>query len=168
VDPESRNNLDAIRNRSYGERCWQKQLEVDPSNSSIAACAFPEAGPYRYAIFDHDSKFDVDVIAFLKATGLEPKRTGLRAPWQNGTAERWVVSCRREILDYVIALNEQHLRRLIRDYVNYHHDDRVHDSLDKDTPNRRPVETRPSPTATVISGARLGGIHHRYSWRKAA
>jgi len=130
--------------------------------------AFPEAGPYRYAIFDHDSKFDVDVIAFLKSTGLEPKRTGLQAPWQNGTAERWVGSCRREILDHVIALNEQHLRRLIRDYVNYHHDDRIHDSLDKDTPNRRPVETRPSPTATVISSARLGGLHHRYSWREAA
>ena len=37
-------------------------------------------GPYRHAILDHDSKFDVDVIAFLKVTGLEPKRTGLRAP----------------------------------------------------------------------------------------
>jgi len=130
--------------------------------------AFPEAGPYRYAILDHDSKFDADVIAFLKATGLRPKRTSVRAPWQNGTAERWVGSCRREILDHVIALNEQHLRRLIRDYVNYHHDDRIHDSLDKDTPNRRPVETRPSPTATVISSARLGGLHHRYSWREAA
>jgi len=130
--------------------------------------AFPEAGRYRYAILDHDSKFDADVIAFLQATGLSPKRTSVQAPWQNGTAERWVGSCRREILDHVIALNEQHLRRLIRDYVNYHHDDRIHDSLDKDTPNRRPVEIRPSPTATVISSARLGGLHHRYSWREAA
>ena len=130
--------------------------------------AFPETGPYRYAILDNDSKFNADVIAFLKATGLRPKRTSIQAPWQNGTAERWVGSCRREILDHVIALNEQHLRRLIRDYVNYHHDDRIHDSLDKDTPNRRPVETRPSPAATVISSARLGGLHHRYSWREAA
>jgi putative transposase len=121
--------------------------------------AFPEAGPYRYAILDHDSKFDADVIAFLKATGLRPKRTSVQAPWQNGVAERWVGSCRREILDYVIALNEQHLRRLIRDYVNYHHDDRIHDSLDKDTPNRRPVESKPSPAATAfiidIAGAKL-------------
>jgi putative transposase len=130
--------------------------------------AFPDAGPYRYAILDHDSKFDADVIAFLKATGLEPKRTSVQAPWQNGTAERWVGSCRREILDHIIALNEQHLRRLVRDYVNYHHDDRVHDSLDKDTPNRRPVESKLSPAATVISSARLGGLHHRYSWRDAA
>ena len=48
-------------------------------------------------------------------------------------------SCRREMLDHIIALNERHLR-LIRDYVNYHHDDRIHDSTDKDIPNRRPVE----------------------------
>ena len=57
--------------------------------------AFPEAGPYRYAILDHDSKFDGDVIAFLKAMGLSPKRTSVQAPWQNGIAERWVGSCRR-------------------------------------------------------------------------
>ena len=130
--------------------------------------AFPEAGAYRYVILDRDSKFDADVIKFLKATGLEPKRTSVQAPWQNGTAERWVGSCRREILDYVIALNEQHLRRLIRDYVNYHHDDRIHDSLEKDTPNRRPVEHRPSEKAIVVSTPRLGGLHHRYSWREAA
>ena len=80
--------------------------------------AFPEASPHRYVILDHDSKFDADVMAFLKATGLEPKRTSVQAPWQNGIAERWVGSVRREIMDHVIAWNEQHLGRLIRDYVS--------------------------------------------------
>jgi transposase InsO family protein len=130
--------------------------------------AFPEASPYRYVILDHDSKFDADVMAFLKATGLEPKRTSVQAPWQNGIAERWVGSVRREILDHVIAWSEQHLRRLIRDYVSYHHDDRVHDSLEKDTPNRRPVEQKPTSQAMVISHPRLGGLHHCYAWREAA
>jgi putative transposase len=130
--------------------------------------AFPEAVQHRYAILDHDSKFDADVIAFLKATGLTPKRTSVQAPWQNGVAERWVGSCRREILDHVIALNERHLQRLVRNYISYYHDDRIHDSLDKDTPHRRPVESKPSPCATVISSVRLGGLHHRYSWREAA
>ena len=85
------------------------------------SAAVPDACPYRYVILDRDSKFDADVITFLKATGLKPKRTSVRAPWQNGVAERWVGSCRREILDHVIALNEQHLRRLVRDYVSYYH-----------------------------------------------
>lgn len=130
--------------------------------------AFPEAGAYRYVILDRDSKFDADVIRFLKATGLKTKRTSVRAPWQNGISERWVGSCRREILDHVIALNELHLRRLIRDYVSYYHQDRIHDSLEKDTPHFRTVEQKPGGNATVISSARLGGLHHRYFWRQAA
>lgn len=130
--------------------------------------AFPEAGPYRYVILDRDSIFNADVIAFLQATGLKPKRTSIQAPWQNGTAERWIGSCRREILDHVIALNEEHLRRIIRDYVRYYHEDRIHDSLEKDTPNRRPVEPKPTPEATIISSPRLGGLQHRYAWRRAA
>ena len=40
------------------------------------------------------------------------------------------------MLDRVIALNEQHLRRLTRNYVSDYHQDRIHDSLEKDTPHR--------------------------------
>ena len=72
------------------------------------------------------------------------------------------------ILDQVIALNEQHLRRLIRDYVSYYHQDRIHDSLEKDTPNRRPIEQKPEPRASMISIPHLGGLHRRYCKRQAA
>ena len=130
--------------------------------------AFPEAGPYRYATLDRDTKFDTDVINFLKSTGLKPKRTSVQAPWQNGIAERWIGSCRRELLDHIIALNEWHLLRLVREYVTYHHDDRIHDSLDKDCPCHRVIEHRPGCKATVTAGDRDGGLHHRYFWHIAA
>jgi putative transposase len=129
---------------------------------------FPEADPYRYVLFDHDSKFNVDVINLLKSTGLQPKRTSIQAPWQNGTAERWIGSCRREMLDHIIPLNERHLRRLLREYASYHNDDRVHDALNKDAPTGRPVDQRPSPAASIISQPRLGGLHHLYRWCLAA
>lgn len=67
--------------------------------------AFPEAGRYRYLLLDRDTKFDADVIDFLKSTGLKPKRTSIQAPWENGISERWIGSCRRELLDHIIALN---------------------------------------------------------------
>ena len=86
----------------------------------------------------------------------------------NGVAERWVSSCRREILDHVIVLNEKHLQRLVREYVDYHNDDRCHYSLDKDTPTGRLLQPRSSSTATVQSAPRLGGLHHRYEWDEAA
>jgi putative transposase len=129
---------------------------------------FPESDPYRYAIFDHDSKFNLDVVQLLTATGLAPKRTSIQAPWQNGIAERWIGSCRREMLDRVIPLNERHLRRLLREYASYHNEDRVHDALNKDAPNGRPVDQRLSPAGNVISQSRLGGLHHRYNWTVAA
>jgi putative transposase len=57
--------------------------------------AFPDSAPYRYAILDRDTKFDVEVLSVLRSIGLKPKRTSRRSPWQNGVAERWVGSCRR-------------------------------------------------------------------------
>jgi hypothetical protein len=104
----------------------------------------------------------------LKAAGLGPKRNSRRAPWQNSIAERWIGSCRREILDHVIALNEQHLRRLLRDYVNYYEQVRFHDSLEKCAPNGRALEQRPGTNATVMAIPQLGGLHHRYTWGQAA
>lgn len=138
------------------------------SGSSNKYAKRPEAESYRYVIFDRDAKFNADVVDFLTATGLKPKRTSVASPWQNGIAERWVGGCRRELLDHVIPLNEKHLRRLLREYVDYFEQDRIHDALDKDTPQRRPVEKKPYSAATVISSPRLGGLHHRYSWREAA
>jgi putative transposase len=130
--------------------------------------AVPEAAPYKYVILDNDSIFNGEVTAFLASAGLEPKRTSIQAPWQNGTAERWVGSARREMLDHVIPLNEAHLRRLIREYADYYYDDRLHDSLEKDSPSRRHVEAKPDGNGEVIALDRVGGLHHRYTWRRAA
>jgi hypothetical protein len=63
--------------------------------------------------------------------GSEPTRTAVRSPWQNGVAERWVGSCRRDLLDHVIILNERHLKRLMSCYVVYYHEDRTHLGLAK-------------------------------------
>jgi len=129
--------------------------------------AFPEAGPYRYAIFDRDSTFGEEVVTFLEATGLKPKRTSVQAPWQNGIAERWIGSARRDCFDHVIALNEAHIRRLGREFLAYYHEDRTHLGLDKDTPSERPIEGKPEG-AELESLARVGGLHHRYGWKAAA
>ena len=129
---------------------------------------FPEVDPYRYVIFDHDSKFNVDVIRLLMATGFQPKRTKHPGALAERNCERWVGSCRREMLDHIIPLDERHLRRLLREYASYHNDDRLHDALNKDAPNGRPVEQRPSPVVSIVSHPRLGGLHHRYGWSVAA
>ena len=59
-----------------------------------------------------------EVTDLLTACGIKPVRTSLACPRQNGIAERWIESCRRERLDHVIVLNDGHLRRLMRDYLS--------------------------------------------------
>jgi hypothetical protein len=109
-----------------------------------------------------------DVTDLLKSSSITPKRTSFRSPWQNGVAERWIGSCRRELLDHVIVINESHLRRLLQDYVSYYHADRTHDALDKDVPEVRLVSAKPSGSARAVSFRRVGGLHHRYDCEEAA
>jgi hypothetical protein len=61
--------------------------------------------------------------------------------------------------DHVIALNERHLKRLLSDYVSYHHEDRTHVGLGKRMPGCR---THCITSGRVLSHDRLGGLHHRY------
>ncbi len=130
--------------------------------------AFPESCPYRYAILDRDAKFGKEVTDRLASTGIQPQRIRFRSPWQKGVAERWFGSCRRELLDHVIILNDLPWRRLIREYISYDHEDRIHDSLEKDTPAIRPVASQPNQSARLLSFPRSGGLHPRYDWHAAA
>ena len=85
--------------------------------------AFPFEPSHKYLIFDRDQTFGLEVVAKVKAMGSKPKRISFRSPWQNGVAERWVDSCRRDLLDHVIVLIERHLKRLLSEYVRYYHGD---------------------------------------------
>ena len=130
--------------------------------------AFPFESAPRHLIFDRDAIFAPAVVATLRAMGIEPTRTSYQSPWQNGVAERFVATVRRELLDYVIVLGEGHLRQLLGRFLDYYQVDRTHLGLEKDSPFGRPVEPRPSASATVVSLPRVGGLHRRYAWRQAA
>ena len=104
----------------------------------------------------------------VKSFGIKPVRTSYQSLWQNGIAERWVGSCRRELLDHVIVFGELHLYRLFKSYVSYYNEDRCHHCLCKDAPEHRPVQKRPEGKAKVISLPRVGGLHYRYEWNQVA
>jgi putative transposase len=130
--------------------------------------AFPEDSPPRYLILDRDRKYEGEATEMLGCLGSKLIRIAYRNPWQNGIAERWVGSCRRELLDQLIVLNEVHLRRLVHEYIRYYHEDRIHDGLDKDTPNGRPMDQKKTAQSRVVAVPRIGGLHHRYTWKAAA
>jgi len=105
--------------------------------------------------------------------GTKACRTSYRSPWQNPVAERWIGSCRRELLDHVVVWRSQvtwaygsgqrHLVKLVRSYDTYHHEDRCHPGLDKDTPDGRTVE--PPKMGKVVALPRVGGLQRRYTRR---
>jgi len=138
--------------------------------SSQLRIAFVNTHSIKFMIYDRDTIFSSLVKETLKGLGIESKRTSYRSPWQNGIAERWIGSCRRELLDHVIILNKNHLQRLLEEYVEYYHNDRTHYHLDKDPPLSRPVLKRESDDDKVIALPRVGGLHRKYTWhsKKAA
>ena len=109
------------------------------------AFPFDAAARYlKYLLFDRDSIFSAAVVAAVTSMGLEPARTSYQSPWQNGVAERFVGSVRRQLLDHVIVLDDRHLRRLLREYLTYYHVDRTHLALAKDTPRTHRRDVLPS------------------------
>jgi putative transposase len=112
-------------------------------------------------IRDRDGIYGAEFDARVDHLGIEQLRIAPRSPWQNGFAERWVGTLRRELLDHVIVLGERHLLRLIRQHVAYYTSDRPHMSLGGDSPVTRYVE--PPTAGKVIALPRVGGLHHRYS-----
>jgi transposase InsO family protein len=121
--------------------------------------AFPFDSAPRFLILDRDGKYGAEVPAAVRSLKISPVRTSFKSPWQNGVAERWVESCRRDLLDHVIAVNERHLKRLLSEYVHYYHEDRTHLGLGKGTPDSR---THCVTSGRILSQDRLGGLHHRY------
>jgi transposase InsO family protein len=124
--------------------------------------AFAYDSAAKYLIFNRGTNFIEDVIDTVKILGIQPKRTCFRSPWQNGVAERWIGSCRRDLLDHVIVVNERHLKRLMNEYVHYYHEDRTHLALAKETPAGRETGMRPVNGCEAVSMPRLGGLYHRH------
>jgi len=116
-------------------------------------------------IRDRDGIYGDQFRRRVRGLGIQEVLTAPRSPWQNPYAERLVGSIRRECLDHMIVLGEQHLRRILKAYFTYYHKSRTHLSLCKDTPEPRPVH--PVSAGEIVELPEVGGLHHRYERRAA-
>ena len=135
---------------------WTTQQIVD---------AFPDDSAPSYLLRDRDSVYGHVFRQRLKGMGVGEVLTAPHSPWQNPFAERLIGSIRRECLNHVLVLGEQHLRRTLARYFAYYHGARTHLSLDKDAPHGRPIEQ--PELGRVIPIREVGGLHHRYIRRAA-
>ncbi len=122
--------------------------------------AFPYDSAPRFLLRDNDSIYGDDFRRRVTPMGIEEVSTAYRSPWQNAYVERAIGSIRRECLDHLIVLGENHLLRLLAEYVEYYNTARAHQSLDGNSPVPRAVE--PPANGRVVATPYLGGLHHRY------
>ena len=120
--------------------------------------AFPWDTAPKYLIRDNDGVYGEVFTRRLRAMGIRDRPTALRSPWQNRYVERAICSIRRECLDHLVVLNQTHLRRVLQRYISYYNATRTHFGLEKNSPNRRPIERH----GRIVARAILGGLHHEY------
>lgn len=128
--------------------------------------AFPFNTPPRFLLRDRDGIYGADFVRRVESLGFAQKLIAPRSPWQNPVAERLIGSLRRECLDRVILFNEEHLRRMLTDYLSCYHRHGTHRSLEQDCREPRTVE--PSDLGTIIELPSVCGLDHRYARQAAA
>ncbi len=125
--------------------------------------AFPFDSAPRYLIRDRDGIYGAAFRRRVRSLDIEEVLTAPRSPWQNPYAERLIGTLRRECLDNVIVLHECHLRRVLRSYIDFYHQWRVHRSLEMDAPEHRRAQ-RPE-LGEVVEFPDVGGIQRHYERR---
>jgi transposase InsO family protein len=128
--------------------------------------ALPEETALRYLIRDRDAIYGTEFRQRVAGMNLVEVPIAPRSPWQNGYAERFVGSLRREYLDHVIALNERQVCRIVSSYARYYKRARTHLALAKDAPEPRGIQAR--AMGRVVAFPEVGGLHHRYERLAAA
>lgn len=97
--------------------------------------------------------------------GIEILKTPVEAPRANAYCERFMGSLRRECLDYMLILSEQHLRRIVKEYITYFNQARPHQGLHQRIPGDPFLPKQMD--GEIVGIPVLGGLHHDYR-RKAA
>lgn len=120
----------------------------------------------RFLIRDRDGKFPALFDAVLKDADIDVVLSGVRMPRMNSIMERWVQTCRRELLDRTLIWNQQHLLHALREFEQFYNGHRPHQGL----ANARPLYPLPAQVADpdkldrldIRRRDRLGGILHEY------
>ena len=114
-----------------------------------------------YVIHDRDKKFAPKADTVFRSTGARVIVTPLMAPLANSVAERWVGSCRREALDWMLILNQRHLEVVVREYCQHYNDERPHRSRNL-RPPASPGDPPGQTSGRVERTTRLGGLLSSY------
>jgi transposase InsO family protein len=132
---------------------WQQLVEATP----WGRCP-------KYLVRDRDAVYGRDFVARARGRGIETLLTPFRAPKANAIAERVIRTLRRECLDHVLIVNEEHLQAVLQEYIGYYNTERPHRSLTlmPPRPSARTSHLQGASPGHVVVRPILGGLHHVY------
>jgi putative transposase len=117
----------------------------------------------KFVVHDRDASFTAAFDAVFRAAGVRIIRSAVQAPRMNSIIERWIGSCRRELLDRTLIWNQRHLVIVLREYEDFYNTHRPHRTLKQAAP------LRPLPDGVadldhfrVQRRDRAGGVIHEY------
>src|SRR5450755_1812681 len=113
----------------------------------------------KFVLHDRDASF----TAAFDAAGIRVVRSAIQAPRMSSIMERWIGSCRRELLDRTFIWNQRHLMTVLREYEDFYNTHRPHRTLNQAAP------LRPLPDGVtdldhfrIRRRDRAGGVIHEY------
>jgi transposase len=123
-----------------------------------------EAGSgVKFVLHDRDASFTAAFDAVFQDTAASVVRSAVQAPRMDAIMERWIGSCRRELLDRTLIWNRRHLMTVLREYEDFYNSHRPHRTLNQASP------LRPLPDGItdldhfrVLRRNRAGGVIHEY------
>jgi putative transposase len=123
---------------------------------------------HRVLVHDRDRIYSPAVDGALHAMGLQVLKTPVMAPQANAYCERVIGTARRECLDWVIPLDEWHLRRVLTEWVAHYNRGRPHAALGRGLPDASSAVPVSVSDHDLFRAHRvtvrpiLGGLHHEY------
>ena len=130
---------------------------------------------HRFFIHDCDSIYSSGLDSALTEMGLSILKTPFRAPPTNAFCERLIGTIRRECLDFLIPINERHLRGILKEWVTHYNRGRPRSNLGPGIPEpgagtmvKRPSEQKVPHDRRVLAKPILGGLHHEYRLERVA
>ena len=121
-----------------------------------------QAERMKFMIRDRGSNFTAAFDAVLADAGIRTVLCNVPTPRMNAIAERWIGGCRRELLDRTLIWNQNHLRRILREYETHHNQHRPHRSLDAAAPLKPLPEPVDLDQYRVQRQARARGLINEY------
>ena len=117
----------------------------------------------KFALHDRDASFTAGFDAVFQGAGAKMVRSAIQAPRMNSIMERWIGSCRRELLDRTLIWNQRHLMTVLREYEDFYNTHRPHRTLKQAAPLRPLPDGVPDlERLRVQRRDRAGGVIHEY------